>query len=417
MLCLIPVLFFSLSLASCTKHARDQEPVIHVSLDEELKTLDPANTYDGISLSILPSVVESLYQYDYYAEETKVIPLLADGMPVVSNGGKRVVVKIRPGIRYAKDPAFGPAGTRELVANDFVYAVKRLAHPGVQSQGRWVFDGRLVGFTEFVAKMTEFPKDKLAAAFEATAIPGIRAIDSHTLEFNFSNPYPQFIYILTMSFVSPVPPEAIAKYADEHGQMNDRLVGTGPFILKEWKRSFSVTIVKNPDFRAETYPIGSELAGKTVPAVARIEYSVMREEQPRWLSFMKGDIDFIRIPKDNYALAIKNGELTEELVAKGVRLNKVRPIEMYYFTMNPKAPGLSNKKVRQAINSAVDRKKWISLFTNDRGIEMSVVTPPGMADRPNDIPLSYAYDVARAKSLLAEAGFPDGRGDFWLLPR
>jgi oligopeptide transport system substrate-binding protein len=75
-----------------------------------------------------------------------------------------------------------------------------------------------------------------------------------------------------------------------------------------------------------------------------------------------------------------------------------------------KEPGLSNKKVRQALNAAVDRKKWISLFTNDRGTEMAVVTPPGLLDRPTDIPLNYTYDVERAKKLLAEAGFPGGKG-------
>ncbi len=407
------VLFLSsvlLALAGCTRHSRESAAVIHVALDEDAKTLDPANTYDGIALAVLPSVVESLYQYDFYAPDTKVIPLLASGMPETSKDGKKVTIKIRPGIRYAKDAAFGAAGTRELVASDFIYAVKRLGHPGVQSQGRWVFDGRLVGFTDFVKKMEALPKDKLAAEFEKATIPGVRAIDAHTLEFDFEKPYPQFLYILTMSFVAPVPPEAVAKYGDEHGQINDHMVGTGPFMQKEWKHGFSISLVKNPDFRHEEYPLGSDLAGKTVPAADGVEYSVLREEQPRWLSFMKGEIDFIRIPKDNYALAIKDGALAPELVAKGIRLEKVRPIEMYYFTLNVKDPTLSNKKVRQALNAAIDRKKWISLFTNDRGAEMSVVTPPGLADRPTDIPLAYAYDVERAKKLLAEAGFPGGKG-------
>lgn len=400
-----------LALASgCTKHARESEPVIHVALDEEAKSLDPANTYDAISLAILPSVVESLYQYDFYAPDTKVVPLLADGMPVTSNGGKRVTVKIRPGIRYAKDEAFGSAGTRELVANDFIYAVKRLAHPGVQSQGRWVFDGKLVGFTDFVKKLETTPREKLAAEFDSGTIPGLRALDPHTLQFDFEKPYPQFSYVLTMSFVAPVPPEAIAKYGDEHGQMNDHMVGTGPFRLQEWKRGYSVRLVKNPDFRHEEYPLGTELAGKTMPAVEAVEFSVQREEQPRWLAFMKGDIDFVRIPKDNYALAIKNGELAPELKAKGIRLEKVRPTEMYYFTLNVKEPGLSNKKVRQALNAAVDRKKWIELFTNDRGTEMSVAVPPGLADGPTGIPLNYRYDLERAKKLLAEAGYPGGKG-------
>lgn len=402
---------FGILIAGCSSQkARNAESVIHVALDEEVKTLDPANTYDAISLAILPSVVESLYQYDFYAAETKVVPLLADGMPIVSKDGKRVTVKIRPGIRYAKDEAFGPAGTREVVASDFIYAVKRLAHPGVQSQGRWVFDGRLVGFGDFAKKIEALPKDRLAAEFENGVISGVKAVDSHTLEFTFEKPYPQFAYVLTMSFVAPIPPEAIAKYGDEKGQMNDRMVGTGPFMLKDWKRNFSVTLVKNPDFRREEYPIGSELAGKTMPAVDGVEFSIMREEQPRWLSFMKGDVDFVRIPKDNYALAIKNGELAPNLSEKGIRLEKVRPTEMYYFTLNTGLPGLSNKKVRQALNAAIDRQKWIELFTNDRGTEMAAITPPGLSDRPVDLPLTYRYDVERAKKLLVEAGFPGGKG-------
>jgi oligopeptide transport system substrate-binding protein len=401
----------ALSLVSgCSHHSRENEPVIHVAIEEEAKTLDPANTYDGISLAILPEVVESLYQYDFYANETKVIPLLAAGMPKTSADGKHVTVKIRPGIQYAKDAAFGAAGTRELVASDFIYAIKRLAHPGVQSQGRWVFDGRLAGFTDLVKKLEAAPKDKLAAEFESATLPGVRALDAHTLEFNFEKPYPQFIYILTMSFVAPVPPEAVAKYGDEHGQINDHMVGTGPFILKDWKRGFSVSLVKNPNFRHEEFPLDSELAGKTMPAVDAIEYTIQREDQPRWLAFMKGDIDFVRIPKDNYAVAIKDGELMPELVDKGIRLEKVRPIEMYYFTLNMTDPALANKKVRQALNAAIDRKKWINLFTNDRGTEMAAVAPPGLIDRPADLPLTYKYDLERAKKLLAEAGYPGGKG-------
>ncbi len=407
---LISLFVAGLVLQSCTSGG-SEDSMIRVSLDEEVKSLDPANTYDGVSLSVLPSVVESLYQYDYYAETVKVEPLLAEGMPEFSKDGKTVVVKIRKGIFYAKDTAFGAAGTRELNANDFIYAVKRLAHPGVQSQGRWIFDDRLVGFSDLAKRLAALPKEKVAAEFDAATLPGVKAIDSHTLEFDFLKPYPQFLYILTMSFVAPVPPEAIAKYGDANGQMNDHMVGTGPFRLKEWQRRFKITLERNPDFRNEVYPLAAgELAGKKMPALEGIEFLVMQEEQPRWLTFMKGKLDFIRIPKDNYALAIHDGNLTQELVDKGIRLSKVRPTSIFYLTLNVKDPILSNQKLRQALNAAVDRSKWLKLFTNDRGTEMQVLAPPGLLDRPDEMKFPYTYNVEKAKSLLAQAGYPGGKG-------
>jgi ABC-type transport system substrate-binding protein len=152
-------------------------------------------------------------------------------------------------------------------------------------------------------------------------------------------------------------------------------------------------------------------AGKPLPFLDKMIFDVLVEEQPRWLGFMSGKKDLIEIPKDNFAAAITNKvNLTPELQAKGTRLNIEIGVIFRYISFNVTDKVVNNKYLRQALSMAIDREKWIDLFTNGTGKKMTMVFPPGIPDRPKAAQIKYDYNVEKAKELLKKAGYPEGKG-------
>ena len=426
-----PFIFVSLLalgsvLGGCTHKDNDGNlMVFHGSWPhrDDVKTWDPVNAYDEVSLDVVPSVYETLYQYAYLEESYKVIPLLAADMPKLSADRLTVTIPLRHDIKFQDDPAFKESGGkgRDLKAKDFIYEFKRLALPSLQSQGWWVLDGKVAGINEFHDKLVKASKADLPKIF-AEDISGVKALDDYTIQLKLLKPYPQLMYILCMTFTSPVPSEAISAYADEQGNLLDHPVGTGPFILKSWERGHRIVMERNPNFHKEFYPTEGSLeyrkrglladAGKPLPFVDRVVLDVIKEEQPRWLNFLKGVEDMIALQKDNFKDAIvDHTNLSPQLASKGIRLSIESGVTFYYLSMNVKDKLLGNNKfLRQAISSAVDRDKWIELFTYGTGSKQVTAIPPGLPDRPQNSKIKYDYNPKLAKELLKKAGYPEGKG-------
>ena len=418
------LLGLSLSLSSCTKGEGDGNlMVFHGSHRDDVKTWDPANAYDAISLDVVPSVYDTLYQYAYLAETYKIVPLLAADMPKYSSDRLTITIPIKHGVKYSDDTAFKETNGkgREVKAQDFVYAFKRLALPSLQSQGWWIFDGKMVGINAFHDKLTAASKGDIPKVF-GESVEGVKALDDYTLQLKLIKPYPQLQYVLAMAFTAPVPVEAVSAYADENGNLTDHPIGTGPFVLKKWDRGRQIILERNPNYHPDFYPTEGSMdyrkkglltdAGKPLPFLDRISLNVTKEQQPAWLNFMKGNEDLIGIPKDNFSSAITNQvNLSPELSAKGIRLNIETGVRFYYvsFNMKDKLVG-SNKYLRQALASAVDRDKWIEIFTNGTGKKAVNALPPGIPDRPENSKIKYDYNLNVAKELLKKAGYPEGKG-------
>jgi oligopeptide transport system substrate-binding protein len=412
----------SLTCAGCTKKWGDtNNPVLRVSIPDDAKSLDPANAYDGISLDIVPDIYETLYQYDYLSETYKVIPLLAADMPKYSSDRLTVTIPIKRGVKYQDDPCFKETGGkgREVKAQDFVYGLKRLAIPSIQSQGWWVFDGKITGINAFHDKLSALPKAEARKHWEDPV--GIKALDDYTLQIKLIKPYPQLLYVLVMTFASPVPREAITAYGDENGNIHDHPVGTGPFQLKKWNRGHKIILARNPNHHPEFYPLQASPvykkqgllldSGRPLPFLDEISFVLIKEPQPSWLGFMRGELELMGIPKDNFAQAITpQMELSQELKNKGIKLSLATGARFYYVSFNLKDKLLGgNKHLRQAISSAINRDEWIDLFTNGRGKKMISALPPGIPDRPKTEKIKYDYNIAQARELLKKAGYPDGK--------
>ena len=204
------VLAATFALGGCTsksdKKTAEGVNVLRKMLTANVRTLDSADAYDAISWDVLPNIVEPPLQYHYLKRPYTLEPLLSDGMPEMSKDGLTLTMKIKKGIRYQDDAAFKDGKGREVVADDFIYAWKRIADPANRSQGFFIFDKKIVGINDYRTKL-----GKKEIKFDAP-VEGMTALDKYTVQLKFTKPYPQILHILAMPFTAPVPHEALTKY-------------------------------------------------------------------------------------------------------------------------------------------------------------------------------------------------------------
>lgn len=395
----------------CTKS--ESLNTLGVELKANIKGLDPAQSNDLYVSNVLSVTYESLYQYSYLKRPYEVEPLLAEGMPEVSKDGLTYKIKIKKGIKFQDSDIFPGGKGRELKAQDFVYQWKRLADPEVLSEGFFVFDGKVKGINDWKDK-----KAKKLASYE-TPIEGFVIPDDYTIEIHLTRPYYQLVYQLTTPYTAAVPHEIVDKYGKE---MVNHMVGTGPYVLKEWVRNSKLVFEKNPTYHDDKYPSsgspGDESAGllkdagQRLPFSDRIVFYELNEDQPRWLRFLKGDTEFCEIPKDNFDSSVKDKKLLPEYAAKGIRLSIETDPDLTYTGFNMMDPILGKKDlVRKAMALAEDIPTLIEKFYNGRAINaQSPITP---TIDPYDASFVNPYkqsNLAKAKELLKEAGHPDGKG-------
>ncbi|MBK6295545.1 MAG: hypothetical protein IPF55_15650 [Rhodoferax sp.] len=335
-------------------------------------------------------------------------------------------VKIKPGIYFADDPAFG-GKKRELTAHDFVYTYKRVFDPKTKSPiYSDLEEEKLIGLEALRSEA-----EKPGASFNYDKeIEGVRALDRYTIQFKTEDVRPRFTYLLADSgAVGAVAREVVEKYGDK---IMEHPVGTGPFKLEQWTRSSKMSLVRNPHFREEFYEaeppaddaksqaIYKQMKGKRLPMVDRIEVSIIEESQPRWLSFLGADQDFLeRLPEAFAYQAIPNNRLAPNLVKKRIVMERVPAADatLHMFNMEHQVVGgYTPEKValRRAIALAYNSEEEIRLPRRNQAIP---------AQGPI-VPTTYGYDPKfktemsefsrpRASALLDLFGYVDRDGDGW----
>ncbi len=416
----IPLLFLSLcffSLFSCAGDKQASENVLRLALSSELPGFDPVHAGDGTSVDVQAQIMEPLFQYSYLKRPYQLEPLIAEAMPQVSGDQLTYTIKLKKGVLFQDDPAFKATDGkgRELVAEDFIFQFKRIADVNNKSSGWSFFDGRIKGLNEF-RKMTQ----KTNKPDYSYPVEGLKALDKYTLQIKLIEPYPQLMYVLAMPYSVPMAKEVLDAYGEE---IINHPVGTGPFKMQLWVRNSQLVLVRNPSFRGETYPVEGEAedkvegnledAGKPIPFVDKVQYSFIMEDQPLWLNFMKGKLDFGGIPKDNYDKAVtRERELSPEMKAKGIILRKSAVPMIGYIGFNMEDAVLGkNKYLRQALCLSFDVKKYIELFSNNRASAAQMIIPPDFEGYdPKYVHPYLRYDLKKAAELLEKAGFPGGKG-------
>ncbi len=388
---------------------------------------DPAQISDVYSRTVTPHIFEGLYRYDPLARPIKVVPLTADGMPVNSPDFRVWTVKVKPGIYFQSDPAF-KGQKHELVAEDYVYSYKRFADPAVKSPAwSWMETFSFLGLAELRKEALDskkpFDYDK--------PIAGLRALDRYTIQFSMKDPSPRFVTgaLSGGDLTGAVAREVAEFYGDK---IPAHPVGTGPFKLAQWRRSSFIALDRSPEFRemfydaepaaddAEGQAILKRLKGKRLPIIDRVEISIIEEAQPRWLTFLKGDIDLIdALPAEFIQQAMPGGKVAPNLAKEGVQgFRMVRSDAAYtFFNMeHPVVGGYTPDKValRRAIFLAVDVQREINLVRRGQAIVgQSPVLPHTTNYDPRFKSENSEYSVARAKALLDLYGYVDKDGDGW----
>jgi peptide/nickel transport system substrate-binding protein len=507
------MLLAGFALGGCNRVWNDPYPdtrpganTFYTSFIDRPKTLDPARSYTSDEWGFIQQIYEPPLQYHYLKRPYQLIPQSALEVPrprLLDAAGRELsaaapadqvavseyVIRIRPGIMYQPHPAFAKGaqgrplyldlpesaisdkyalsdfprtGTRELVAEDFVYQIKRLAHPRLVSPIFGHMSAYIIGLKELGAALQAEnarmvaehaqqygPTDRGLPWIDLRKFPltGVDVVDRYTYRVRIRGKYPQFVYWLAMPFFAPMPVEADRFYAQRG--MNDGRnltldwfpVGTGPYMLAENNPNARMVLVRNPNFRGEPYPSEGEPgdaaagllrdAGKTVPFIDRVVFTREKEAIPYWNKFLQGYYDQSSITSDNFDQAVRlniEGEasITPEMQARGIWLRTSVGTSTYYLAFNfldPVVGGLSAKarKLRQAISIATDWEEFISIFQNGRGIPGMGPLPPGIfgyrEGESGMNPVVYDWKdgapkrkpIAVARKLLAEAGYPDGR--------
>ena len=459
----------------------DSENIFYGSFSERPKHLDPVSSYSENEAVFTGQIYEPILQYHFFDRPYRLEPLTSETVPEpvyydqdgsylgsdpLAEDVHEVVyrIKIKPGILFQPHPCFAldekgnylyhklsaqeiesktklshfsSTGTRELVAADYVYQIKRLMHPKLHSP--------IAGFmTKYIKDLGQFGNRLREASIESSRTLDLRAheflgakiVDKYTYEIRLSKKYPQFKYWLAMSFFAPVPWEADA-FFNQPGMKEHNLsldwypVGTGPYMLTENNPNRRMVLEKNPNYRGELFPGADESDRESLmPYIDRAHYSLEKESIPGWTKFLQGYYDASGVVSDSFDQTIQfntRGEasLTEEMKSKGINLVTAVRSSISYMGFNmvdPVVGGTSEQSLllRRAISIAIDYEELISIFANGRGTAAQGPIPPGIfgyVEGENGInPYVYKWagnqakrqKLEVAKDLLFRAGYENG---------
>lgn len=405
------------------------DKVLRTFLSTGETALDPATASDIATLALLENLFDPLLRYEYLARPVKLQPNTLRDMPRLDKDGVTYTFHLRPGIYFTPDPVFR-GKRREVTADDYVYSLKRLYDPVLKSPWLFLFDGKLAGDAALKKKFDL-----------ATAIPGLQAVDRYTLRIRLNEPDPNFLYYLAMPATSVVAREAAQAYG---AQLGNHPIGTGPFMVGEWKRSDKITLLANPGFRdtvfhagpdtpAETRGYAAKLEGKRLPLVQRIEVKVMEEYQSRVLGFLNGEFDYIeQVPEsmrdmvlaDSPGPAKAQGQapvLKGELAKRGMELAPFPVLQTYYMWMNMDDPvigGYGKEKIalRRAIALSYNGPEDVALLKKGLALPAQSPLPPNVRGYDPTYRSPVAYDPALARALLDRFGYKTGKDGFRTLP-
>ena len=380
---------------------------------------DPSQLSDLYSRTLTAAIFESLYRYDHLARPVQIKPLVASAMPEVSADFRSFTVRIQPGIYFADDPAFKGA-RRELTAQDFVYMYKRFADPALKSPG-WssMEETGLVG----LAALRRQAMDKKKPFDYDKEIEGLRALDRYTLQIKTERARPRLLETLLAGsdLYGAMAREVVEHYGDK---IAEHPVGTGPFLLKSWRRSSQIVLERNPGYRerfydgeataedAEGQALQARFKGRRLPMIDQIRIAIIEEAQPRWLSFLNAEQDFLeRVPAEFISQAMPNGKLAPNLAKKGMQAYRSIGADATLTVFNLEDPvvgGMTPERValRRAISLAIDVGREIRLVRRGQAIPAQSQMVPHTTGYAADFKSEMGdFDPARAMALLDLYGY------------
>jgi len=408
--------------AAPSAEAKAQPKVLRTFLSTGETGLDPAVASDIATLALLENLFDPLLRYAYLARPVALEANTVQALPQRDAAGTTYTFKLRPGIYFTPDPAFG-GQRREVTAADYVYSFKRLYDPALKSPWLFLFENKLAGDG---ALKTRFSYD--------TEIAGLQAPDRYTLRIRLTEPDPNFLFYLAMPATGVVAREVAERYGAD---MGSHPVGSAAFMVGAWKRSDKISLLANPDFRPTVFHAGANVApadralaaaldGRRLPLVDRIDVKIMEEYQSRMLGFLSGEFDYIeQVPESMKDMVLRTDAvaptLKPELARRGMELTPFPVLQTYYmwFNMdNPVVGGYGKDKValRRAIALGYDSAEDVALLKKGLALPAQSPLPPNVLGYDPAYRSPIAYDPALARALLDRYGYKRGADGYRTLP-
>jgi len=409
---------------AASAHAADPGKVLRFAFPSAETGFDPVRVSDLYSNVVNEAIFERLLGYDYLARPAKLVPQTAESMPEVTDNGRTYTFHIRKGIYFTPDPAFKGV-RRELTADDYVYSFKRFVDPRNRSPWAFLLEGKVEGLDEVIEAAKRDGRFDYAAR-----VPGLQAVDRYTLRIRLKHSDYVFLYTMAHSPYGAVAREVVEAYGDD---LAAHPVGTGPYLLKEWKRSNRIVLEANPGYRGFVWDFAvsdpaydeqlvRDLKGKRMPQIGRVEISIIEEDQARWLAFNRAELDYLALPATFRSEVIDaDRQLKPAWVQKGVTLYRGIDPDIVYTFFNFRDPvvgGFSKEKIalRRAIIMGYDYDEEIRVIRRGQAVRAIMPIPYGVVGHdPNWKPLNN-YDPALANKLLDHFGYRKGRDGYRTLP-
>lgn len=375
-------IFCGLSFFSCnTDTGFKDKKVFNMNLEQNVTSLDPAFARNQYAIWMMNQIYNGLVQVD---QDLNTVPCIAKSWQS-SADGLTYTFNLRNDVYFQDDPLFANGKGRKVVAADFAYSFYRLIDPKVASSGGWIFSDKVKDANSF------------------------KALNDSTFQIQLTKPFPAFMNLLTTQYCSVVPKEVVEHYGKD---FRNHPVGTGPFKFKHWKEDEILVLLKNENYWEKDGDV-------RLPYLDAIKVTFISDKQSAFMNFIKKELDFFNSVDGSYRddILTKSGKMTRKYDGK-FQLIKGPYLCTEYVgilvdtskTIVKNSP-LRFKKVRQAINYAIDKPKLIKYLRNSVGTPAtSGFIPRGMPGFDSTRVKGYNYNLPLAMKLLAEAGFPDGKG-------
>jgi ABC-type transport system substrate-binding protein len=420
---LIGVLFLTTAIPSAIAASpADPSKVLHAVFEADGDGFDPVRSINYYSGYIIEAIFEPLLGYDYLARPVKLVPKTVDAMPEISDGGKTYTFHLKKGIRFSPDPAF-KGKPRELTAADYVYSFKRVLDPRNRSQISSFLEGKIAGLDALVEQARE------SGHFDYDApIEGLQAVDRYTLRIRLTKPDYNFQYVVAYQGLGAVAREVVEANG---GEIRPHPVGTGPYMLEQYVPNSKIVLTANPEYRGFVWDFAaaesgdeqlvSDMRGKKMPQIGRVEVSIIEEEQARWLAFHDQQLDLDFLPQVAAPKVMNGDRLKPEFEQRGIHLSRLVQAGVVYTIFNFRDPvvgGYSKEKIalRRAIAMSYNTDDEISLIRNGQAIKAQMIMPPSVAGYDPDYRSSIRYDPELANKLLDKFGYRRGADGYRTTP-
>ncbi len=417
---LLPVIFAC--LFSTPAFTADPNKILRVGLRSAETDFDPVLWADQASGWITDTIFEPMLRYDYLARPAKLLPNTLKQMPRSEDNGLSYIFSIKSDIYFTADEAF-KGRRRELTAQDYAYTLRRIFDPKNKSQWLFLFEGKILGADAAMAKAKQQNRFDYDAPIE-----GIEVVDRYTLRLRLTKPDYKILFNFTLAATGAMAREVVELYGRDIGA---HPVGTGPFMLKEWRRSSKTVLEANPDFREEIfradekdYPgdeaIVRALNGKKLPNIGRIEVYIIEEPQPRWLAFLNGEHDYLPdLPEDFVTQALSGDKAAPHLARLGITATPQEEPHLRYTSFNMQDPvigGYTAEKIalRRAISLGYKVDEELIIIRKGQATHAETPFPPSVVGYDPTFKSSLnEYSPAKANALLDLYGYIDRDGDGW----